>query len=57
MLEMHELGVINPTASTGNYTPEQPHPALGVHALYHRRFWLYRKGFDQLFDVSSSDPY
>ena len=29
MLEMHDLGVINPSASTGNYTPEQPIHAHG----------------------------
>lgn len=57
MLEMHDLGVINPSASTGNYTPEQPIQRWEFMRYINRAFGFTEKASISFSDVSSSDPY
>ena len=57
MLEMHDLGVINPSASTGNYTPEQPIQRWEFMRYINRAFGFTEKASISFSDVSSSDAY
>lgn len=57
LTEMHELGVINPSASTGNYTPDQPIQRWEFMRYINRAFNFTEKASISFSDVSSSDSY
>ena len=57
MTEMHELGIINPSASTGNYTPEQAIQRWEFMRYINRAFGFTEKASINFSDVSSSDTY
>ena len=55
MTEMHELGVINPSSSTGNYTPETPIMRWEFMRYVNRAFGFTDKAQISYSDVSPSD--
>ena len=55
LTEMHELGVINPSASTGNYTPDQAIQRWEFMRYINRAFNFTEKASISFSDVSSSD--
>lgn len=57
MTEMHELGVINPSSSTGNYTPETPIMRWEFMRYVNRAFGFTDKAQISYSDVSPSDTF
>lgn len=57
LTEMHELGIINPSASTGNYTPDQPIQRWEFMRYINRAFNFTEKASINFSDVSASDSY
>lgn len=54
---LHELGIINPSASTGNYTPEAAVTRWEFMRYINRAFDFTEKASISYSDVQTSDPY
>lgn len=54
---LHELGIINPSASTGNYTPEAAVTRWEFMRYINRAFDFTEKASIRYSDVHTSDPY
>lgn len=54
---LHELGIINPSASTGNYTPEAAVTRWEFMRYINRAFDFTEKASIRYSDVQTSDPY
>ena len=57
MTSLHELGIINPSASTGNYTPEAAVTRWEFMRYINRAFDFTEKASISYSDVQTSDPY
>ena len=57
LTEMHELGIINPSSSTGEYTPDTPIMRWEFMRYINRAFGFTEKASINYSDVSPSDSY
>lgn len=57
LTELHELGVINPSSTTGNYAPEEPIQRWEFMRYINRAFGFTAKASINYSDVSPSDIY